>query len=41
MGVLFGLHDWRFEILSLMQHIAHLENAFGVGCHTLSVPRME
>ena len=41
MGVLFGLHDWRFEILSLMQHIAHLEDAFGVGCHTLSVPRME
>ena len=25
MGVLFGLHDWRFELLSLMQHIAHLE----------------
>jgi 2-iminoacetate synthase len=41
MGVLFGLHDWRFEILSLMQHIAHLEDAFGVGCHTISVPRME
>ena len=41
MGVLFGLHDWRFEILSLMQHIVHLEDAFGVGCHTLSVPRME
>ncbi|MFT3960787.1 [FeFe] hydrogenase H-cluster radical SAM maturase HydG [Propionivibrio sp.] len=41
MGVLFGLHDWRFEILSLMQHIAHLEDVFGVGCHTVSVPRME
>lgn len=41
MGVLFGLHDWRFEILSLMQHIAYLEDAFGVGCHTISVPRME
>jgi len=41
MGVLFGLADWRFEILSLMQHIAHLEDAFGVGCHTISVPRME
>lgn len=41
MGVLFGLHDWRFEILSLMQHIAHLEDVFGVGCHTISVPRME
>ena len=41
LGVLFGLHDWRFEILSLMQHIAHMEDVFGVGCHTLSVPRME
>ena len=41
MGVLFGLHDWRFEILSLMQHIQHLEDVFGVGCHTVSVPRLE
>ena len=41
MGVLLGLHDWRFELLSLMQHIGHLENRFGVGCHTISVPRME
>ena len=41
MGVLFGLYDWRFEILSLMQHIQHLEDVFGVGCHTISVPRLE
>ena len=41
MGVLFGLHDWRFELLSLMQHISHLEQRFGVGCHTISVPRIE
>ncbi len=41
MGVLFGLYDWRFEILSLMQHIQHLEDVFGVGCHTISVPRIE
>ena len=40
-GVLFGLFDWRFEILALLQHIRHLEQAFGVGPHTLSVPRME
>lgn len=40
-GILFGLHDWRFEILALMQHIAHLEARFGVGCHTISVPRLE
>jgi 2-iminoacetate synthase len=40
-GVLFGLYDWRFEMLALMQHIRHLENEFGVGPHTISVPRME
>jgi 2-iminoacetate synthase len=40
-GVLFGLCDWRFEILALMQHIRHLEAKFGVGPHTISVPRLE
>ncbi len=40
-GVLFGLYDWRFEMLALMQHIAHLEERFGVGPHTISVPRIE
>ncbi len=40
-GVLFGLHDYRFEVLAMMQHAAHLENRFGVGPHTISVPRIE
>jgi 2-iminoacetate synthase len=40
-GVLFGLFDWRFELLALMQHIRHLEAAYGVGPHTISVPRLE
>lgn len=40
-GVLFGLFDWRFELLALMQHIKHLEDAFGVGPHTISMPRLE
>ncbi|MFW5724411.1 MAG: [FeFe] hydrogenase H-cluster radical SAM maturase HydG [Halochromatium sp.] len=40
-GVLFGLHDWRFEVLAMMQHIAHLEQRYGVGPHTISVPRLE
>jgi 2-iminoacetate synthase len=40
-GVLFGLFDWRFEVLALLQHIAHLERTFGVGPHTISVPRLE
>ena len=41
MGVLFGLYDWRFEILSMMQHVRHLEERFGVGPHTISFPRIE
>jgi len=40
-GVLFGLADWRIELLALMQHAAHLEAAYGVGPHTISVPRLE
>ncbi len=40
-GVLFGLYDWRFEIIAMMQQIRHLENKFGVGPHTISFPRME
>ena len=40
-GILFGLCDWRFEILALLQHIQHLERRFGVGPHTISVPRIE
>ena len=40
-GALFGLFDWRFEILAMMQHVEHLETAFGVGPHTISVPRLE
>ena len=40
-GVLFGLFDWRFEILAILQHIHHLEQAFGVGPHTISMPRLE
>lgn len=41
MGMLLGLYDYRFEVLALLQHIAHLEATFGVGCHTISVPRLE
>ena len=40
-GVLFGLTDWRFEILAIMQHAEHLERRYGVGPHTISVPRLE
>jgi 2-iminoacetate synthase len=40
-GALFGLYDWRFELLAVMAHAAHLEQTFGVGPHTISVPRIE
>ena len=40
LGLLFGLYDWKFEMLALMQHIKHLETEF-VGPHTVSVPRIE
>lgn len=40
-GVLFGLADFRFEMLAMMQHIRELERVFGVGPHTISVPRLE
>jgi len=40
-GVLFGLYDWKYEVLAMKQEIEHLEDAFGVGPHTISVPRME
>ena len=40
-GVLFGLYDPRFEVLALMMHNNHLEEKFGVGFHTVSVPRLQ
>ena len=40
-GVLYGLFDWKFELLAIFQHIRHLEARFGVGPHTISVPRLE
>jgi 2-iminoacetate synthase len=40
-GVLFGLYDWRFEVLGLICHALDLEKEFGVGPHTISFPRLE
>jgi 2-iminoacetate synthase len=39
-GALFGLYDHKFEVLGLLLHSLHLEERFGVGCHTISVPRL-
>jgi len=40
-GVLFGLYDWKFEVLGLVYHAWELENRFGIGPHTISFPRLE
>jgi 2-iminoacetate synthase len=40
-GALFGLADYRFEVLAMMEHASHLEKIFGCGPHTVSVPRIE
>ncbi|PIU21884.1 MAG: [FeFe] hydrogenase H-cluster radical SAM maturase HydG [Candidatus Diapherotrites archaeon CG08_land_8_20_14_0_20_34_12] len=41
LGVLFGLYDYKFEVLALLQHVKHLEKKFNVGPHTISMPRIE
>ncbi|MCK9572917.1 MAG: [FeFe] hydrogenase H-cluster radical SAM maturase HydG [Candidatus Omnitrophica bacterium] len=40
-GSLFGLYDWRFEVMGLVAHSRELETRFGIGPHTISFPRME
>ena len=39
-GVLFGLDKYRYEFAGLLMHAEHLEAVFGVGPHTISVPRL-
>lgn len=41
LGVLFGLQGYRYEFAGLLMHAEHLEAAFGVGPHTISVPRVK
>jgi len=40
-GALFGLYDWRFEVMGLLYHARELERHFGVGPHTISFPRLQ
>lgn len=40
-GALFGLYDWRFEVLALVRHTNHLETCYNVGPHTISFPRIK
>jgi len=41
LGVLFGLETYRYELAGLLMHAEHLEAVFGVGPHTISVPRIK
>jgi 2-iminoacetate synthase len=40
-GALFGLYDWKFEVMGLLHHAIDLEKHFGIGPHTISFPRLE
>ncbi len=40
-GALFGLYDWRYEVLGLVRHTNHLEACYNVGPHTISFPRLK
>ena len=40
-GALFGLYDWRYEVLGLVSHALYLQDRYGVGPHTISFPRLQ
>jgi 2-iminoacetate synthase len=40
LGVLFGLENYRYELVGILMHAEHLEAVHGVGPHTISVPRI-
>jgi 2-iminoacetate synthase len=39
-GALFGLYDWRFEVLALVTHALYLQKHYNIGPHTISFPRL-
>ena len=39
-GALFGLYDWKYEVMGLLYHAIDLERQFGIGPHTISFPRL-
>lgn len=42
LGALFGLYDWKFEVMGLLYHVRSLEaTSRGIGAHTISFPRLE
>jgi 2-iminoacetate synthase len=40
-GTLFGLYDYRFEVLAMIEHAKHLDETYDVGPHTISIPRIQ
>lgn len=40
-GALFGLADWRFDVMGIVRHTNHLEACYNVGPHTISFPRLQ
>lgn len=40
-GALFGLYDWRYEVMALVRHTNHFEAVYNVGPHTISFPRIQ
>lgn len=40
-GALFGLYNWKYEVLGLISHAIHLQREYGVGPHTISFPRIK
>ena len=40
-GALFGLYDWRFEVMGILRHVNHFEAVYNVGPHTISFPRIK
>jgi 2-iminoacetate synthase len=40
-GALFGVFNWRYELLGLIRHVNHFEAIYNVGPHTISFPRVQ
>ncbi|MCK4920042.1 MAG: [FeFe] hydrogenase H-cluster radical SAM maturase HydG, partial [Bacteroidales bacterium] len=40
-GALFGLYDWRFEVMGILRHVNHFEAVYNIGPHTISFPRIK
>ena len=40
-GVLYGLYEYKYEVVGTMLHVKHLEDTFGIGPHTISIPRVK